>query len=94
MTFVDARQAAKAELLLAASPDKAIEIDELRFPPAATATSAGMVFEVDATLDVNAETGELLPGMEGVVYMDLGDRNAWWVLTHRITDWLKMRFWI
>jgi len=93
-SIVDARQAAKAELLLAASPDKAIEIDELRFPPAATATSAGMVFEVDATLDVNAETGELLPGMEGVVYMDLGDRNAWWVLTHRITDWLKMRFWI
>ena len=51
-----------------------------------------MVVEGDTELSVG--DGSLLPGMEGVVYMDLGERNAWWVLTHRITDWLRLRFWI
>lgn len=91
-SIVDARQASEAQLLLAARPDQTIDLLELRFPPAAVASPSGMVFEVDTELSVG--DGSLLPGMEGVVYMDLGERNAWWVLTHRITDWLRLRFWI
>ncbi|MGK0520012.1 MAG: multidrug efflux pump subunit AcrA (membrane-fusion protein) [Planctomycetota bacterium] len=93
-SIVEARNAGNAEFLPAARPDHGIEISALRFPPAATSSDAGMVFEVVTTLIVDDSTGVLLPGMEGVVYMSLGERNAWWVLTHRITDWLRMGFWI
>lgn len=93
-SIVEARKADKAEFLLAARPDQSIEVQALRFPPAAKPTESGMVFEVDTTLVVDDETGVVLPGMEGVVYLDLGERNAWWVLTHRITDWLRLGFWI
>jgi hypothetical protein len=36
---------------------------------------------------------DLLPGMEGVAHLDIGWRPAWWVLTHRITDWMRLNFW-
>ncbi|MFT4514572.1 MAG: multidrug efflux pump subunit AcrA (membrane-fusion protein) [Planctomycetota bacterium] len=93
-SIIEARNAGNAEFLPSARPDHGIDISTLRFPPAATPSNAGMVFEVDTILVIDESTGVLLPGMEGVVYMNLGERNAWWVLTHRITDWLRMGFWI
>lgn len=93
-SIVEARKASHAQFLLAARPDQSIDVSALRFPPAAKPSESGMVFEVDTTLSVDETTGVLLPGMEGVVYLDLGQRNAWWVLTHRITDWLRLGFWI
>lgn len=40
------------------------------------------------------EAGGLLPGMEGFAHLDVGWRPVWWVLTHRITDWMHLRFWL
>ena len=40
------------------------------------------------------EPEELLPGMEGVAHLNVGWRGAWWVLTHRITDWMHLHFWL
>jgi hypothetical protein len=34
------------------------------------------------------------PGMEGTAQIDGGPRSAWWVLTHRFTDWLHLNFWL
>jgi len=32
--------------------------------------------------------------MEGTAHIDAGPRPAFWVLTHRVTDWLHMSFWL
>ena len=93
-SIIEARKADHAQFLMAARPDDGIEIGALKFPPAAKPSDTGMVFEVETTLVTSDVEGELLPGMEGVAYLELGERNAWWVLTHRISDWLRLRFWI
>ena len=35
----------------------------------------------------------LAPGMEGVAHVRVGFRPVWWVLTHRIVDWMRLRYW-
>jgi len=76
----------------AAEPNAQRPIEHLHFPPAATTEPHGSVFVGKAILD-NAD-GHVAPGMEGVAHLDLGSQNAFWVLTHRITDWLRLSFWL
>jgi multidrug efflux pump subunit AcrA (membrane-fusion protein) len=44
--------------------------------------------------DVEIDLGLLPPGMEGTARIDAGARSAWWVVTHRMTDWLHLNFWL
>jgi GAF domain-containing protein len=34
------------------------------------------------------------PGMEGVAKVEVGERPVWWVLTHRMTDYLRLTLWV
>jgi hypothetical protein len=33
------------------------------------------------------------PGMEGIAKVEVGTRPVWWVLTHRMTDYLRLTLW-
>ncbi len=48
-------------------------------------------FEVEAALD--SAPANLRPGMEGVGKIDAGQRRLWWIWTHRLTDWLRLKWW-
>lgn len=48
-------------------------------------------FEVEAQLD--AAPPALRPGMEGVGKIEAGERRLLWILTHRFTDWLRLKLW-
>lgn len=75
-----------------ADPGTVYMLDGLRIAPASTVIDGNNVFLGEGTLQVNLE--EMPPGMEGTAHLDAGPQSAWWVLTHRVTDWLRLNFWL
>ncbi len=76
----------------AAQPERAMPLASLRIAPASTIVDAHNVFLGEATVAIDLDM--LPPGMEGFVHIDAGPRSAFWVLTHRLTDWLYLNFWL
>ncbi len=75
-----------------AHPSERVELSNLRISP-----------NVETVADKNIFVGRssefealeyLQPGLSGVTHLDLGARPVWWVLSHRVLDWLRMHFWI
>lgn len=62
-----------------------------RVVPAATPVNGVNSFEVRATIDQAADW--LRPGMEGLAKVEVGRRPIWWILTHRISDTIRLWFW-
>ena len=76
----------------AARPDRSYALDELLIAPSSTVVDGRNVFLGEATVAI--DLGLMPPGMEGTAHVDAGPRSAFWVLTHRITDWLYLNFWL
>lgn len=87
-----ANECVRAEFAPAAEPDRGYQLDNLAIAPSSTIVDEQNVFLGEA--DVEIDLGLLPPGMEGTARIDAGSRSAWWVLTHRITDWLHLNFWL
>jgi hypothetical protein len=82
---------AQGNLLLTAMPDNSLPIRVERVLPVANAQDGRNAFEVEAKL-INS-SGNLRPGMEGVAKIESGERSLYWMLGHRLSDWLKLTFW-
>lgn len=91
-SVLDARESVTATFAPAARPGDTFELREVRIEPSSTIHEGKNVFLGESA--TNARLGKLAPGMEGVGYLELKPRNAWWVLTHRVTDWLRLNFWL
>ncbi|MCK5942520.1 MAG: biotin/lipoyl-binding protein, partial [Planctomycetes bacterium] len=87
-----ANECVSAEFAPAAEPDRGYLLENLTIAPSSTIVDEQNVFLGEA--DVEIDLGLLPPGMEGTARVDAGARSAWWVLTHRITDWLHLNFWL
>jgi len=48
-------------------------------------------FEVEAAFDTS--TPGLRPGLLGVAKIDAGSAPLAWILSHRLTDWLRIELW-
>ncbi len=58
---------------------------------AAQADDGANIFRVEASLN---DTADLLrPGMQGVGKVNVGRSRLIWILTHEITDWLRLWIW-
>jgi RND family efflux transporter MFP subunit len=82
---------ARGNLLLTAMPDTALPMTVERVLPVANAQDGRNAFEVEAKLNNN--TVALRPGMEGVAKIESGERSLYWMLGHRLSDWVKLTFW-
>ncbi len=87
-----AQEAQNTRFAPAAHPDRTYELDQLTIAPASTVIDEHNVFVGEAMVAI--DLSQLPPGMEGTAHLDAGQRSAWWVLSHRITDWLRMNFWL
>jgi Biotin-lipoyl like len=87
-----AQEARGATFAPSANPDQTYDLAELLIAPASTVVEERNVFLGEATMTV--DLGLLPPGMEGTAYVDAGPRSVFWVLTHKLTDWLRLNFWI
>jgi multidrug efflux pump subunit AcrA (membrane-fusion protein) len=94
---VDERDAAligdglPGKLALAALPEDLFEFRVTRLLPVAVAADGRNFFEVEGALEGPGKT--LRPGMRGVAKIAAGRRSPAWILTHRLTDWLRLAAW-
>ncbi len=87
-----ARDCLQADFATTARPDQPHPLRALSIAPSSTIVDERNVFLGEA--DVDIDLALLPPGMEGTARIDGGPRSAWWVLSHRVTDWLHLNFWL
>ncbi len=81
----------EGRLILNALPERELRFVVDRIIPVAQASEGRNVFKVEARpRDLPAH---LLPGMEGVARLDVGERALLWIWTHRAHDWLRLTVW-
>jgi multidrug resistance efflux pump len=81
----------RGKLSLAATPGELLDFVVARVLPVAAAGDGRNFFEVEATLDATGRT--LRPGLRGVAKVAVGARNAAWIASHRVVDWLRLTLW-
>ncbi len=79
------------ELYLTSMPGQTFAFQVQRITPISTAHDGINYFTVEASLDV--PTKALRPGMEGVSKVNIGERNIFWIWTHNLFNWLRLKLW-
>lgn len=84
---------AKGQLILLSRPSDIFNItfDKL-IPMAEVDPTEGNVFVIKAALD-HPPPAWWRPGMSGIAKIDAGERKIIWILTHRLTEFLRIYFW-
>lgn len=83
---------ASGEISFTADPSQRFAFKIERVEPATQARDAGNVF-VARAVPVDGVQSWWRPGMGGVAKVQVGRRSFWWILTHRTTDFLRMKLW-
>jgi RND family efflux transporter MFP subunit len=79
------------ELVLKALPHSVLSIHVQQVTPVVNSKDGRSFYHVEARLDAPPEG--IRPGMEGVAKVRLGQRNLFWIWTHRLFDWLRLAAW-
>lgn len=84
---------AKGQLILLSRPANTfnVTVDKM-IPMAEVDQREGNVFVVKATIDDNPQAW-WRPGMSGIVKIYVGKRKCIWILTHRLTEFIRMFYW-
>ena len=90
--MIDARKRVEMVFSPSARPETEFTLTDLKIDPTSSVIDGKNVFLAEAK--TATALSELAVGMEGVAHIATGYRGAWWVLTHRMTDWLKLQFWL
>jgi hypothetical protein len=90
--ILDARSSQAVSFAVSARPGVRIPLEQPRYSPAGTVRDGINVFQAEST--VTASMRRLAPGMEGYAHIEVGPRRVWWVLSHRIINWFRLRFWV
>jgi biotin carboxyl carrier protein len=78
-------------LALAGLPHDRFTFVVTRITPVSTSADGRNFFMVEASLDKPDPL--LRPGMQGVGKIIIGERRLGWILTHELTDWLRLWLW-
>lgn len=79
------------ELTLSAAAEDRFEIEVVKITPVSISDNGINYFKVEASL---ASTPEFLrPGMQGVGKISVGERQMFWIWTHKMTDWVRLKIW-
>ncbi len=81
-----------AEVAFVSQPDQKFPVRITRIHPSSTINQDSNNFIIEAEFTENLENW-WRPGMSGVAKIDVGDRNIFWILTHRTVDFFRMYFW-
>jgi biotin carboxyl carrier protein len=81
----------KGRIALSALPRKSFPLTIRRITPVSVAEDGRNFFRVEADLD--EPSSALRPGMRGIAKIEIERRPLRWILTHRITDWLRLGVW-
>ena len=81
----------RGSVVLASLPETAQSFTVEKVTPVSTSEEGSNYFLVEASLDEAPPA--LRPGMEGIGKIDIEPRRRIWILTRRVTDWLRMWVW-
>lgn len=81
------------QLSLKGGPEDTLDIEVTRITPVADVRDGINAFEIEAALLNETDIPGLLPGMEGVVKVSVGQEPIIWIWTHRLLEWLRMWLW-
>jgi multidrug efflux pump subunit AcrA (membrane-fusion protein) len=81
----------QGKLRLTGLPGKPLAFTVDKITPVAEASDGSNSFRVEARLEETPQ--QLLPGMEGIGKVDIGQRNLFWIWTHSLADWLRLWAW-
>ncbi len=80
-----------AEIAFTTRPEDTFAVTIDRIEPSAVTERDGSVFVLRGQLESRAEW--LRPGMTGVAKIESSKRSFLWIATHRLIDFLRMKFW-
>ena len=81
----------QGELRLAGLPGKPLAFIIDKITPVAETSDGSNNFRVESRL-LDTEQ-QLLPGMEGIGKVAIGQRGLFWIWTHELVDWLRLWAW-
>lgn len=91
--IVDIATGMEATLTFVGRPDARYQARLSKIVPSATVEGARNVFTVYAELQGQPEAW-WRPGMSGMVEISLARRSLWWLLSHDVLDFMRLKFWI
>jgi len=80
------------EIAFVSRPEDTFQIKITEIDPAAVTKEDGNMFVLKGELETAPETW-WRPGMSGVAKVNVGDRNVFWILTHRTVDFFRLLLW-
>lgn len=84
---------ARGAVTLSALPERSFALVVDRVMPVARVEGGRNLFEAEARLEPSAAAAVLRPGLQGVARLDAGERPLYWLLSHRVLDWLRLQWW-
>jgi len=81
----------QGELTLSAAAEETFEIEVVKITPVSTAENGINYFQVEALLSTTPDF--LRPGMQGVGKITIGERQLFWIWTHKMVDWMRLKLW-
>jgi multidrug resistance efflux pump len=81
----------RGAVVLASLPQATHEFTVSKVTPVSSSEEGTTYFLVEATLD--EAMASLRPGMEGVGKIDIAEARRIWIVTRRMTDWLRLWVW-
>jgi biotin carboxyl carrier protein len=82
------------EIAFATLPDPRYPFEIDRLEPIARVKPEGNVFVIRARITAPAGSAWWRPGMSGVAKVDAGRRSIFWLLTHRLVDFIRLKLWL
>ena len=79
------------ELTLSAAAEEQFVIEVVKITPVSTAENSINYFQVEAKLSTTPDF--LRPGMQGVGKILIGERQLFWIGTHKMVDWMRLKLW-
>lgn len=78
-------------IVMSGISDRKMPFQVGKITPLAVTEDGVNFFKVEAVIKNPPE--RLRPGMEGVGKIHADERSLWWVLTHRLAQWLQLQLW-
>jgi RND family efflux transporter MFP subunit len=89
--IADIKIGQKGELSLAALSHDSFSFSIEKITPVSAANEGVNRFRVEAKLETSPDM--IRPGMQGMGKIEVGDRNLFWIMTHRMFDWIRIWIW-
>lgn len=89
--IADLKVAQQGALTLSALPRQTVNFSVTGISRMAPEVAAEPTFRVEAALSQSLQG--MRPGMQGIAKIEVGQHRRWWIWTHELTDWVRLKLW-